>query len=103
MPADVIVKEISAGGLAEKVDDWTKQAATNVNTGVRHYVEQKGTLQTVPMPTLSAEEQARLDQHIAPLGTIAGKPYLVQLSDIHARLICPSKEIPAKQGRLISL
>jgi len=35
------------------------------------------------------------------LGTIAGNPCLVELADIYARLICPSKEIPAKQGKAI--
>jgi hypothetical protein len=35
------------------------------------------------------------------LGTIAGKPLLVQLPDIHARLICQSKEIPSKQGKAL--
>lgn len=76
MPADVVVKEISAGGLAEKVDDWTKQAAANVNTGVRRYVEQKGRLQVMPMPTLSAEEQAKLDQHIALYDVVGSDAFL---------------------------
>ena len=38
---------------------------------------------------MCAQTVAEFWAHKKALGTIAGKPFLVELSDIHAHLICP--------------
>lgn len=76
MPADIVVKEISLGGVAEKVDDWSLQGTRNVNAALATEAARKPGTQIIAMPALSAEEQARLDQHIALYDVVGANAFI---------------------------
>jgi hypothetical protein len=65
---DVSVSEISAGGVVEKMPDWSRQARDNVGAALRR-VGQGPRL--AALPPLSAEEQHALDQHVALYNVVA--------------------------------
>lgn len=76
MPADIVVKEISFGGVAEKVDDWSNQGKANVSAALSSEVARKPDTQILPMPSLSPDEQARLDQHIALYDVVGANAFV---------------------------
>ena len=65
---DVSVSEISAGGVVEKMPDWSRQARDNVGAALRR-VGQGPRL--AALPPLGAEEQHALDQHVALYNVVA--------------------------------
>jgi len=67
---DVSVSEISAGGVVEKMPEWSKQAAANINSALRR-IGQAGKLKLSDPPQLNDEEQHALDQHVALYGVVA--------------------------------
>lgn len=76
MPADIVVKEISFGGVAEKVDEWSKQGTQNVTAALASELSRKSSTQIIPMPPLSPDEQARLDQHIALYDVVGANAFM---------------------------
>jgi hypothetical protein len=71
LPAEVRVSEISAGGVIEKVQDWSEQAKTNIDTALRQSVGTARTFELLPMPALSPEERQAVEQHLALYGLVA--------------------------------
>ena len=67
---DVSVSEISAGGVVEKMPQWSKQARENVGAALRRIGQGPG-LHLAALPPLSAEEQHALDQHVALYNVVA--------------------------------
>lgn len=67
---DVSVSEISAGGVVEKIPEWSKLARDNVAAALRH-VGQGPRLRLAELPPLSADEQHSLDQHVALYNVVA--------------------------------
>lgn len=62
---DVVVKELSAGGVGQEVEQWSQQATRNVRQSVDRYLSKHADLETIAMPELSAEEIATVDEHVA--------------------------------------
>jgi hypothetical protein len=62
---DVVVKELSAGGVGQEVKQWSEQATRNVNKSVDRYVSSHADLKQVAMPDLTAAESAIVDEHVA--------------------------------------
>ena len=67
---DVSVSEISAGGVVEKMPDWSKQARENVSAALQRLGQGPG-LRLAALPALSAEEQHALEQHVALYNVVA--------------------------------
>ena len=71
IPPDVAVSEISAGGVIEKVPDWSKQAREHVMSALRKFAP-GARFEIINVPTLTAAEQETLDQHVALYDLVAG-------------------------------
>lgn len=59
------VKELSAGGVAERVDSWTAQAKKNVLDALNKHLAADKLFEALPVPTLPDESLASLDEHVA--------------------------------------
>ncbi len=70
VPPDISVSELSAGGVIEKVPDWSKQARSHVMEALRKLAP-NANFEIVAVPTLSAQEQQSLDQHTALYEVVA--------------------------------
>lgn len=83
LPVEIRVHEVSAGGVVEKVDAWSKTASANAVRYVRS-LSNGGVIHLAEPPSLSAAEQAQLDQHIALYEAVAGSALLATASPIGA-------------------
>lgn len=72
---DIRVSEISAGGVIEKVDDWSNQAKTHVLNALRRKTGAKGLFELMDLPQFSVQEKAILDQHVALYDVVAGNAF----------------------------
>lgn len=70
LPADVLVRERSAGGVLEKVPDWTKQSSENLTKAMIEAGRASKQFTVVDTPVLDADEQDALDQSIATFMTV---------------------------------
>lgn len=64
LPPDVTVKEISAGGVIEKVPKWTDEATANVTRTVNAAFGARRDIEIVPLPALSAEDRDLLEEYL---------------------------------------
>ncbi len=63
---NVLVKELSAGGVAEKMDEWSVEAKKNVYAVIDTITTNKKLFERVQVPTdLTDEEVTNLDEHVA--------------------------------------
>lgn len=63
---EIYVKELSVGGVAEKVDDWSTQAKTNVRTALARQINDRRLFDKLELPeNMTSEELASLDEHVA--------------------------------------
>jgi hypothetical protein len=65
LPADIRVHEISAGGVVEKVDDWTISASNHAMKSVREIAGSKNLFEPKEVPALADSDKQVLDQHLA--------------------------------------
>ena len=72
LPADIRVHEISAGGVVEKVDDWTTSANNHAMKSVREIAGSKSLFEPKEIPALGEAEKQVLDQHLALYELVAG-------------------------------
>jgi hypothetical protein len=82
LPVEIRVHEVSAGGIAEKVDAWSATASSNAVRYVTHLAVGRGAFELVEPPALSPEHKAQLDQHIALYEAVAGSAYLARASSV---------------------
>lgn len=62
---DVEVKEVSAGGVPEKIDAWSLQAKQNLASALEKQLVSKHYFEKVVLPELSLESMATLNEHVA--------------------------------------
>jgi len=84
LPIEIRVHEISAGGVVEKVDDWSKQASTNARQYIRTLAASRDVFTIVETPALNAQDRAQLEQHVALYEVVAGSADLALASPISA-------------------
>ena len=65
MPSEVKIFNITAGGSLDIAADGTAAATAETDTATQRDVPANARLQMVTMPTLSADEQATLKEHLA--------------------------------------
>jgi hypothetical protein len=82
LPVEIRVHEVSAGGVAEKVDAWSDIASGNAVRYVKSVATGRSAFELVESPALSPEDTAQLDQHIALYEVVAGSAYLARASPI---------------------
>jgi len=69
---DVAVSEISAGGVVEKIPQWSKRATHNVSNALLR-VGLGPKLHFTELPALSDREQHALEQHVALFSVVASQ------------------------------
>lgn len=63
---EIYVKELSLGGVAEKVDEWCVKAKNNVRSALAAQISAKRLFDKLELPAdLTTEEIAVLDEHVA--------------------------------------
>jgi len=72
LPADIRVHEISAGGVVEKVDDWTISASNHAMKSVREIAGSESLFEIKEVLALTDAEKQVLDQHLALYELVAG-------------------------------
>jgi hypothetical protein len=82
IPAEVRLHEISAGGVVEPVEAWTKAASESAASYVRKLAATKMPFELVESPSLEAGEKQALEQHIALYDSVAGSAYFARTSHI---------------------
>ncbi len=75
LPVDVAVKELTAGGIAEEVPDWSQQGASIVEKATRQIIETRKNIKIIPMPDLSEQEKKLVEQHTALYDLVAGNAF----------------------------
>jgi hypothetical protein len=71
LPPEVIVRELSAGGVAEKVPEWTDQAGAALTKAAKEFAGRQDGYVLVDMPTLSQDERDELEEYSATLYSLA--------------------------------
>jgi hypothetical protein len=64
LPVDIEVVEVSAGGVEEKVPDWSKEASQSVFKALSAAIS-KSSLKEVAVPQFSGAAGTNLDEHLA--------------------------------------
>lgn len=71
IPPDIRVVEVSAGGVPEKVTEWSKRATENVLSALHARAGSTRDFELVDMPELSETEKRTLEQHVAMYELVA--------------------------------
>lgn len=82
LPIDLRVHQISAGGVVEKVDTWTRQAVDSAQAYMKAFDAREDSLTLVSLPDLAPEEQATLDQHVALYDVVALTAFMARRSTV---------------------
>ena len=80
LPAEIRVHEISAGGVVEKVDEWSRTASSHATKYVRGLASERRLFELIEAPALGQEEQAQLDQHVALYELVGASAALARAS-----------------------
>jgi hypothetical protein len=72
---DILVHEISTGGVVEKVDDWSKEASGHAVTAIEGVVQSQHLFELVRSPHLSAADKALLEQYTALYALVGASAY----------------------------
>ena len=67
---DIVVRELSAGGVAEKMPEWTQQARAHITAALER-IGARNNLRFATLPALTGEEQRVLDEHVALYSVVA--------------------------------
>lgn len=65
LPPQVTVKEVAAGGIMERVPEWTRWASDNIREELLVSLGWRPEFTLLPMPALTAAEQERVEQYLA--------------------------------------
>jgi len=81
LPVDVRVHEISAGGVVEKVDEWTLTANANATKSLRKIAGSGKAFELKEPPDFTGEDKAVLEEHLALYVHVAGSADLARSSN----------------------
>ena len=81
---EILLHEVSAGGVVEKVDEWSKQASDHAAYALTLSSGNKGLFEVVQPGPLSPEDKAALDDYSALYALVATSAYGAQQSPYSA-------------------
>lgn len=76
LPPQMFVGEISAGGVVQKQEDWTRQSVENLLAAAESVFRENGLFQTVRLPSLDAETMETIESHIGLYDRLALAIYI---------------------------
>jgi hypothetical protein len=77
---DIRLHEVSAGGVVEQIDEWSRQASQNAVTSLQDAVREPNLFELVAAPNLTEADKAALDQHAALYALVGGSAHGAQAS-----------------------
>lgn len=81
LPVDVVIKEVTAGGVAEEVPDWSRKGSANVLAALTKQLRSGGTnrakLQLLDTPKLPEADTKAIQQHLALYRRVAATVFSV--------------------------
>jgi len=75
LPADIVVNELSAGGVVEEVPEWSELARKNISIALAAHAAENPKFEYVKLPKLSKEQQEKLDLQLAFYDVVGGTAY----------------------------
>lgn len=76
LPIDIDVIEISAGGVPEKVEAWSKQAKSNVKQSLQKTIGTKQNFELIEIPEMDTSEKDILEQYLAFYEVVGGDAFI---------------------------
>jgi hypothetical protein len=76
LPPQMFVGELSAGGVVQKQDDWTKQSSENLLSAAEFIFRQGDQFQPIRLPVISPEEMEKIEGHIGLYDRLALAIYI---------------------------
>ena len=76
LPPQMFVAEMSAGGVIQRQDDWTKEANENLTAAAETYFRESGHFEAVRMPMLDGEAAETVESHIGLYDRLAFAIYI---------------------------
>lgn len=76
LPPQMFVAEMSAGGVIQKQDDWTRAASENLLAAVEAHFRDSGGLEALRMPALDDGDADRVESHIGLYDRVAYAIYI---------------------------
>lgn len=76
LPPQMFVAELSAGGVIQKQDDWTRQANENLLTATEAYFRESGRFEALRMPLLDSQDAETVVSHIGLYDRVAYAIYI---------------------------
>lgn len=64
LPPQMFVAELSAGGVIQKQDDWTREANENLLAAAETHLRENGRFEPLRMPMLENEDAEKVESHI---------------------------------------
>lgn len=65
LPVNIEVVEVSAGGVQEKVPDWSREAAQNVFKALSAAINKQRNMKVVTAPNFAGAAASNVDEHLA--------------------------------------
>lgn len=81
LPPQMFVAELSAGGVIQKQNDWTKEASENLLLAAENHLRDKGQFETLRMPKLDEADDEKVESHIALYDRISYAIYIYGRGD----------------------
>jgi hypothetical protein len=81
LPPQMFVAELSAGGVIQKQDDWTKAASENLLVAVENFLRGNGQFETLRLPVLDNVAAEQVESHIALYDRISYAIYIYGRGD----------------------
>jgi hypothetical protein len=82
LPTDISVHEIAAGGVVDKVEDWSREARQHAKNAIQAHFQKRNDVQLIELPVLSKDDQFKLEQYQALYFAVAHSA-LIHTHGIH--------------------
>jgi hypothetical protein len=76
LPPNVEVKEISAGGVPEKVEAWSKQAKSNIKQSLSKATGAGKNFDLIELPEMTASEKDAVEKYLAFYEVVGGDAFI---------------------------
>lgn len=76
LPPQMFVAELSAGGVIQKQDDWTREASENLLAAAEAYFRENGQFEVSRLPKLAETDSETMESHIGLYDRLAQAIYI---------------------------
>lgn len=76
LPPQMFVAELSAGGVIQKQDDWTREANENLLVAAENHFRESGRFEAARLPKLGEDDAEKVENHIGLYDRLAQAIYI---------------------------